>query len=304
MKMLKLSEIRIDGGTQARASLDQATVMEYSEHMKEGAKFPSPIVFFDGSEYWMADGFHRYFAYKSNGALEINCDVKEGTQREAQFYAMGANGGRGLKWRSEDVKKIIATLLQDEEWGKMSASAIAKHVGVSVMTVSRVRHNLQSQQPVEDVEPDEEENTEPTVTYTTKHGTQAKMKTENLGKSKPAKEKPAKQEKKAEDAPPPAELPEVKELKQQLQEAADVVAGLESENIKLKDAVAVGQWDATDIEKIDVQDTIAALREEIRIKNIEIESLRVSRDTYQNRASELMKQVKYLQNKLKKAGIE
>lgn len=303
MKTLKLSEIRIDGGTQARASLDQATVMEYSEHMKEGAKFPAPIVFFDGSEYWMADGFHRYFAHKSNGALEISCDVKEGTQRDAQFYAMGANGGRGLKWRSEDVKKIIATMLQDEEWGKMSASAIAKHVGVSVMTVSRVRHALQESQQEPEENDEEDEVTEPSVTYTTKHGTKSKMKTENLGK-KPKNEKPAKKEKKAVEPSPPEELPEVQELKQQLQEAADVVSGLEAENTKLKDAIAIGQWDATDIEKVDVQDTIAALREEIRIKNIEIESLRVSRDTYQNRAAELMKQVKYLQGKLKKAGIE
>lgn len=302
MKTLKLSEIRIDGGTQARANLDQPTVTEYSEHMKEGAKFPAPIVFFDGSEYWMADGFHRYFAHKSNGSLEISCDIKEGTQRDARFYAMGANGGRGLKWRSQDIKKIIATILQDEEWGKMSASAIAKHVGVSVMTVSRVRHAIQENQ--QEVEPNEDDEPEEEVTYTNKHGTKSKMKTSKLGKKKESKSKPAKAENKPTEPPPKQDSSEVLELKQQLLEADHTVTDLETENIKLKDAIAVGQWDATDIEKIDVQETIAALREEIRIKNIEIESLRVSRDTYQNRASELIKQVKTLQAKLKKAGIE
>ena len=68
--------------------------------------------------------------------------------------------------------------------------------------------------------------------------------------------------------------------------------------------MALGQYDATDIEKEDIEQTVKDLREQIRIKDIEIASLRESRDTYQNRAAELMKQVKALQAKLKKAGIE
>jgi hypothetical protein len=77
-----------------------------------------------------------------------------------------------------------------------------------------------------------------------------------------------------------------------------------AENERLIDAIAVGQYDASDIEKIDVEETLKDLREQIRIKDIDIQSLRESRDTYQNRSAELMKQVKALQNKLKKAGIE
>ena len=77
-----------------------------------------------------------------------------------------------------------------------------------------------------------------------------------------------------------------------------------SEIERLKDAIAVGQYDASDIEKIDVEETLADLREQLRIKDIEIVSLRESRDTYQNRCVEQMKQIKVLQSKLKKAGIE
>ena len=295
-KNLKLTQIRIDGGTQARAGLDQATVAEYSEHMKEGAKFPAPVVYFDGSNYWMADGFHRYFANKTNGVLEIECDIKEGTQRDAKFYSLGANGGRGLKLKSEDIKNILHIIFADEEWGDMSSTAIAKHIGVSVMTVTRARHAWNDARADEEApEAEDEGEDEEEVTYTNKHGQKAKMKVGKVGKK--AKELAPKVE-------TPHKMTPEEELSQKLMELEDQLKETIDENEKLKDAVAVGQFDGEEIEKIDLQDTLNDLREQIRIKDIEIQSLRESRDTYQNRAAELMKQVKALQAKLKKAGIE
>ena len=67
MKKIDISAIRTDGGTQARLKLDYDVVKEYAECMKDGDKFPPVTVFHDGSEYWLANGFHRYFATKSNG---------------------------------------------------------------------------------------------------------------------------------------------------------------------------------------------------------------------------------------------
>ena len=54
--------IRRDGGTQPRKILDQAAVEAYAEAMKKGAVFPPVTVFYDGEEYWLADGFHRMSA--------------------------------------------------------------------------------------------------------------------------------------------------------------------------------------------------------------------------------------------------
>lgn len=294
---LKLGQIKIDGNTQARAGLDQATVTEYSELLKDGVKFPAPTVLFDGSTYWMADGFHRYFAHKANGALEMEFDVREGTQREAQFYAMGANGGRGLKWRPEDIKRICYIMFEDEEWGGMSNNAIAKHMGVSAMTVGRHRHSWD-----ESRQEGESEEQEAEVTYI-KDGESKTMKTGKIGKTKEKKPKAEKKSKpKDPNAPPP--MTEAEDLKQKLLEIQDQFKETIAENEKLRDAVALGQYDATDIEKEDIEQTVKDLREQVRIKDIEIASLRESRDTYQNRAAELMKQVKVLQAKLKKAGIE
>jgi hypothetical protein len=60
--LLSLDAIRLDGGTQPRAGLDDALVQEYAEAPREGAAFPAVTVYYDGEAYWLADGFHRYHA--------------------------------------------------------------------------------------------------------------------------------------------------------------------------------------------------------------------------------------------------
>ena len=306
---LELTKIRTDGGTQVRVDLDQSVVVEYAEHLKEGAKFPAIVVFHDGSNYWLSDGFHRYFAHKMNGELEIECDVKQGTIRDALLYSLGANGVRGLKLNAKDIRAIIIRILKDEEWSKWSNVKIAQHVGCSHVTVSRVRHSLEEEATdVEEASEEAEEGGEEQgVTYVNKHGQKSKMKTKKIGRAKKekAKKEPKKEEKKEEKKTnEPYQMTREEELSQKLLELTNQFNETIAENERLRDAIAVGQYDASDIEKIDVEETLKDLREQIRIKDIDIQSLRESRDTYQNRSAELMKQVKALQSKLKKAGIE
>lgn len=282
---LKLAAVRIDGGTQARVALDQAVVIEYSENMKEGDKFPPMVVFHDGSHYWLADGFHRYFARKANGELEAEFDVKEGTQRDALLYSFGANGVRGLKLTAEDIRAIITRMLQDDEWKGWSDTQIAKHIGTSNMTVGRVRRALEEQGKVAPKK---------TSKFVDKHGNESEMKTDKIGKA----EKPKKEEAPKEQAKP------APEFEDKILELTDTVTQLHEENTLLKDKIALGQWDATEIEKIDAEELIADLRNQIKLLEMENKSLRDSRDMYQNRNSELMRTVKALTAKLKKAGIE
>ena len=282
MKQINITIIRIDGGTQARLKLDQDVVKEYSEHMKDGDKFPPIIVFHDGSEYWLADGFHRYFASKANGALEIECDVRQGTLDDALLYAFSANGRRGLSMSAEDNRNIIIRMLQHPVWGKWSNAEIAKHVGVSKMTVGRVKALL------------EKDNPAPTKkTYKNKHGDESTIETKNIGKNKEKKVKEKKAKKKEEPAPEPDD--------HILRELTDALTAVSQENVLLKDKIAIGQWDASEIEKIDAQELIAELREQIRLLEIDNRALRESRDTFQNQNSELMRRVKQLQNQLKNA---
>jgi len=247
---LELASIRVDGGTQSRLELNQEVVTEYAEHMAEGHKFPAVIVFQDGANYWLADGFHRYFATKKNKGKTISADVQVGTQEEAILFSFTANINRGLRMTSADKRNIVIRMLTNPTWGGWTDVAIARHVGVTSMTVGRVRKGLN---------PD-----------------------------KPKKERKAKVPKEIyRPEPVKADFEESK-----VQELSETVDQLAEENTRLKDKIAVGQWDATEIEKIDVEQLIAELREQIRILEIDNKALRESRDMYQARNAELMKAMK------------
>lgn len=279
MKKLNILNIRTDGGTQPRVKLDQDLVKEYAEVMREGVVFPPVEVFHDGSEYWLVDGFHRYFALRANAVTTIEAEVITGTLREAQFYAWKANNKHGNRLKAEDIRAILRIMLTDEEYSKWSNVKIAKELNVSSMTVGRVRVAMQEEakQPAQT-----------TVTYVDKHGNTTTMKTDKI---KNKTQRPTTK---------PDLTTEPSELEQKVKELADTVTALADENTTLKDKIALGQWDASEIEKIDAEETIKDLREQIRIKDIEIKSLRESRDLYQNENAELIRTVKALKAKLKK----
>jgi ParB-like chromosome segregation protein Spo0J len=253
--------------------------------MREGAVFPPVVVFHDGSEYWLADGFHRYFALRANAITTIEAEVITGTLREAQLYAWKANNKHGKRLSAEDLRAIIRKMLQDEEWSKWSNVKIAKELDVSSMTVGRVRVAMQEEA---------KKPAQTTVTYVDKHGNTTTMKTDKIKKKAPTQRPTTK----------PDLTTEPSELEQKVKELADTVTALADENTTLKDKIALGQWDASEIEKIDAEETIKDLREQIRIKDIEIKSLRESRDIYQNENAELIRTVKTLKAKLKKLETE
>jgi cell shape-determining protein MreC len=90
------------------------------------------------------------------------------------------------------------------------------------------------------------------------------------------------------------------EINTEVAELSETVTALHEENQRLKDAIALGQWDATDIEKVDAEQTIQELRDRITMLEADNRALRDSRDMYQSRNAELMATVKSLQSKLKK----
>lgn len=107
MKKIKLDSIRIDGDTQSRMVVDQPTVYNYLEHMKEGEEFPRMFVVYDGSTYWLVDGFHRYHAYKLLGIKEVEVDYKPGTLEEAQVLSYGVNSKHGKPRTADDKRKSV-----------------------------------------------------------------------------------------------------------------------------------------------------------------------------------------------------
>lgn len=131
MARLALSVIRTDGGTQTRATINADTVADYAEAMRGGAEFPAVTVFYDGSAYWLADGFHRWQATAKAGRGEIDVDIRQGTRRDAVLFSVGANSAHGLRRTNEDKRRAVMTLLGDSEWSQWPQTDIARACGVS-----------------------------------------------------------------------------------------------------------------------------------------------------------------------------
>lgn len=178
---VQISEIRTDGDTQNRCELDRDLVSEYSRVMLEGAVFPPMQVFFDGTHYWLADGFHRHAAYVDIGKAFVDIQVKEGSLRDAQLYSFSANANHGMRRTNADKRKAVLAMLADAEWCQWSDREIARACCVSHEFASRLRKEASLSTVDSENSGDR--------TYTTKHGTQAKMKTAKIGKkSNPVKD--------------------------------------------------------------------------------------------------------------------
>lgn len=179
--MLDISQIRCDGGTQSRVRIDELTVSEYVEAMADpDTVFPHVVVYHDGTDYWLADGFHRLAAWERIGRSNIPVDVRKGDRRRAILHSVRAATTHGLRRSNEDKRHSVKLLLDDEEWSKWSNREIAKACVVSDHLVAEMR-GLTAFSRSED--PNE------VRTYTTRHGSTAKMRVAKIGGVK--KEKPA-----------------------------------------------------------------------------------------------------------------
>lgn len=143
MKKLNLNAIRIDGGTQPRERINMEIVGDYAEAIKVGIdEFPPVVVFHDGAEHWLADGFHRWHAHKQAEKASILADVRQGSLSDAKLYASSAeaNGTHGLRRSNADKRAcVLMTLSVKPDW---SDSHIAKHAGVSHPFVADVRRSI------------------------------------------------------------------------------------------------------------------------------------------------------------------
>jgi hypothetical protein len=132
---LPLAKIRTDGGTQVR-------VDRYAEALNENETFPPVVVFFSGSTYWLADGFHRLKAHEKAGRTEIECEVHEGQRSDAILYAVGTNARHGKPRTSADKRKAVKTLFKNQEWAQWTDREIARRCCVSPTFVGEVRRTL------------------------------------------------------------------------------------------------------------------------------------------------------------------
>lgn len=135
---LSVDVLRIDAGTQVRVKTSDDTVGEYAELMSDSTGWPfGPVdVFHDGTDYFVADGFHRVLAANRVGRASVPCTVHRGTAHDAKIFGMTANDRHGLRMTREDKKHCVKWLLTNG--GKMTQAEIAEKAGVSVRTVKGI----------------------------------------------------------------------------------------------------------------------------------------------------------------------
>ncbi len=143
-EVVPIARIRLDGGTQPRAALNFGVVEDYCEAMKAGAKFPPVVVFYDGTDYWLADGFHRVKAAYAANCETIECELHQGTHEDAQWHSFGANRTNGLHRTNLDKQRAVKAALRHPTGALLSDRQIAKHVGVSDQMVRDYRHEMGS----------------------------------------------------------------------------------------------------------------------------------------------------------------
>ena len=69
-------------------ALDAEAVTEYAEAIANGAAMPPIVVFLDGVEHRLGDGFRRVFRHQKVGRESVLAEIRNGTRRDAIFVRL------------------------------------------------------------------------------------------------------------------------------------------------------------------------------------------------------------------------
>jgi hypothetical protein len=267
---IELNKIRLDGGTQPRKEIDEPLVQHYTEVLLDGKdKFPPVDLWFDGKSYWPSDGFHRYHAHKRAGFKDIEANVNKGTKRDAFLACLKANGKHGKPRTPDERRYVVQMALEDIELGEKTDVEIAIICDVSSMTVGRVRKALGLEKPVR----------------INKKG--QKVDVTKIGRVKI-------------DPPPAPPAPEYT-IEDKMQEMAKEHTIIAEENAKLKDQLTIKSLPVSETAKQEIEETIESLREEIKSLEFQLRTMTQSRNEFQSKNAEMIKQMNYWKKRAEKA---
>ena len=140
-----LVDITVDVAIQPRVGINQEVVDDYTAAYARGETLPPLELFEIEGELTLVAGFHRYKAARQADLETLSCEVRVGTTQEASMHAIASNAKHGARMTRADKRKVIGTLLRDDQWATKSNSAIARFVGVDHKTVANVRKELESE---------------------------------------------------------------------------------------------------------------------------------------------------------------
>jgi hypothetical protein len=127
---------------QVRAVTDMGVCKRYSEAKAAGSVFPPVLVYFDGEDHWLADGFHRVRAYEILGLREIKAVVRRGTVDDALLGAIEENGDDRVDRKLNDEDRKHAAEIMIRRFTNWSDNEISKRTGCNKGVVKIVRLRL------------------------------------------------------------------------------------------------------------------------------------------------------------------
>jgi hypothetical protein len=142
VQLVPTDKLKLSPSVQSRVQMDMVTMHEYADGMRDGVRFPPIQVVWDGSTYWVWDGFHRTMAARGAGVEELSAEVTDGDIELARWLAAGANQDHGIRRTNADKRRAVEQALSTEEGQRRSDNQIAQHCGVSQPFVSKVRQEL------------------------------------------------------------------------------------------------------------------------------------------------------------------
>jgi len=291
-KTIKLVDIVIDAGTQQREKINDDVVSEYTEAMKCGARFPAITAFFNGSSYYLVDGYHRYNASRNAGISDILADVIDGTKREAVLYSLGVNNTHGIRLTNADKRKAVLTMILDDEWKYWTDTKISKHCHVTSQFVGKIRKENDSSNDNDNHLENE------TVSFSPPEPALNLETDQKL--STVSEENHEDYDQKDTDSQEP-EYTELDQIKDELNGTYETIRTLTEEKNKLLDSLAAGQLPEDEI--VSAEQTMIDLRNEIKSLTAQVVALTEARDKYLNQYNAEVKNSKYFMSMLKKAGL-
>lgn len=122
---LKIADIVRDPTLQPRERINQTTVVDYAEELKNGAIFPAVIVFRITAKDYLTVGWHRLLAHVEAKRRFIDAEVRAGTFQDAIACAAGDNAKHGLPRTNGDKRRAVRMFLIDDVLRRLPDGEIA-----------------------------------------------------------------------------------------------------------------------------------------------------------------------------------
>lgn len=141
IESIPVRDIKKLKAVQPRFEINSERVGDFADLLLQNDEFDFPplTVFRDPltGELVLADGFTRHGAYLVAERKRVPCDVLDGDEWAASWFALGANMTHGAPLTREERRVVLFKALDHPNRGERTNAQVAEMLGISLKTVER-----------------------------------------------------------------------------------------------------------------------------------------------------------------------